>query len=145
MPPETDGCGANLSTRRNTSTATWTTRNSARREWQVDDGPMTRHDHSDRPALITTAPESLSEELGRRKRRYAIMAAIFIASFSTAALLHRDTAAALLLCGVAMTTLVLAVIGANVRSPRRRTASPVHVIDNHNQLLSAPVRRTPGQ
>jgi hypothetical protein len=47
------------------------------------------------------------------------MAAIFIASFTSAALLHRDTAVALVLCGVAMTTLVLAVIGANVRSPRR--------------------------
>lgn len=93
----------------------------------VDDGPMIGHGHSDRPALITTAPESLAAELGRRKRRYAIMAAIFIASFSSAALLHHDTPLALLLCGVAITMLVLAVIGANVRSPRRRSAGAVHV------------------
>jgi hypothetical protein len=71
------------------------------------------------------------------------MAAIFIASFSSAALLHRDTALALLLCGVAIVTLVLAVIGANVRSPRRRPASPVHVVDRHKHLRSAPARRPP--
>lgn len=109
----------------------------------VDDGPMMRHGHSDRPALITTAPESRSQELGRRQTRYAIMAAIFIGSFSSAALLHRDTALALLLCAVAITTLVVAVIGANVRSPRRRPASPVHVVNEGSQLRSAPARRPP--
>jgi hypothetical protein len=80
---------------------------------------MARFGHSDRPVSITTAPESPSEELGRRRRRYAAMAAIFIASFTAAALLHGDTAVALALCGIAMATLVVSVIGANVRSPRR--------------------------
>jgi hypothetical protein len=70
------------------------------------------------------------------------MAAIFIASFTAAALLHRDTAVALLLCGVSMTTLVLAVIGANVRSPRRH-AGPGHVVDEQRQLRSAPAKRPP--
>jgi hypothetical protein len=52
------------------------------------------------------------------------MAAVFVASFSAAAVLHRDTAVALVLCGVAIATLVLAVFGANVRSPRRGHARP---------------------
>jgi hypothetical protein len=73
------------------------------------------------------------------------MAAIFIASFTSAALLHRDTALALLLCGVAMTTLVLSVIGANVRSPRRRPAGPGQVANDHRELRSAPTRRPPGK
>jgi hypothetical protein len=104
---------------------------------------MMRHRHPDRPAVITTAPESFSDELGRRKTRYAIMAAIFIASFTSAALLHRGTALALLLCGVAIVTLVLAVFAANVRSPRRRPASPGHVGNEDRQLRSARVRRPP--
>jgi uncharacterized protein (DUF2062 family) len=104
---------------------------------------MMRHGHSDRPALITTAPESTAEELRRRKTRYAIMAGVFIASFSSAALLHSETAVALVLCGVAMTTLVLAVIGANVRSPRRRPASAVHGVNQRGRLRSDPARRPP--
>lgn len=103
-----------------------------------------RRAHSDRPASITTAPESPSDELGRRQRRYAVMAAIFIASFTSAAVLHSDTALALLLCGVAMATLVLAVIGANVRSPRRRPTGPVHVVNEHGQPRSVPAKRPPG-
>jgi hypothetical protein len=70
------------------------------------------------------------------------MAGIFIASFTAAALLHRDTALALVLCGVAMTTLVLSVIGANVRSPRRH-AAPGLVVNDHSQLHSAPAKRSP--
>jgi hypothetical protein len=73
------------------------------------------------------------------------MAAIFIASFTSAALLHRDTVLALLLCGVAMTTLVLSVIGANVRSPRRRPARPGHVVNEQRQLPSATAKRPPGR
>jgi hypothetical protein len=106
---------------------------------------MMRHRRSDRPASITTAPESPSEELGRRQRRYAMMAVIFIVSFTSAALLYRDTALALLLCGVAMTTLVLSVIGANVRSPRRRPAGPSHVVNEQRQLHSAQAKRPPGK
>ena len=101
-----------------------------------------RHVHPQRPASITTAPENPSEELRRRQRRYAVMAVIFVASFTAAALLYRDTALALLLCGVAMTTLVLAVIGANVRSPRRR-AGPGRVVNDHRQLRPAPPKRPP--
>jgi hypothetical protein len=71
------------------------------------------------------------------------MAAIFIACFTSAALLHRDTALALLLCGVAIATLVLAVIGANVRSPRRRRAATGRVVDERRQLRSPPAKRPP--
>ena len=94
---------------------------------------MTRRGPSDRPTVITTVPESPSEELGRRKTRYAIMAVVFVGCFSLAAVLHRETAVALALCGVATATLVLAVIGANVRSPRR-PARPVHVANDQKQL-----------
>jgi hypothetical protein len=69
------------------------------------------------------------------------MAAVFIGTFTAAALLHRFTAVALLLCGVAMTTLVWAVIGANVRSPRRRRAGAALVVGALKQLT--PARRPP--
>jgi hypothetical protein len=71
------------------------------------------------------------------------MAAIFVASFTAAAVLHSDTALALLLCGVAMATLVLAVIGANVRSPRRPARS--QLVNQHKQLPSSKVKRPPGE
>jgi hypothetical protein len=70
------------------------------------------------------------------------MAVIFVASFTAAALLHRYTAVALLLCGVAMVTLVLAVIGANVRSPRR--AGRGQLINEQKQLPSSK-KRPPGE
>ena len=100
---------------------------------------MRGHRDSDQPASITTAAESPSQELARRQRRYAVMAAIFIASFTAAALLHQDTALALLLCGVAMATLVLAVIGANLRRPLRRSGQS-HDGKEHRQLRSTPAR-----
>jgi hypothetical protein len=71
------------------------------------------------------------------------MAVIFVASFTVAALLHRDTALALLLCGVAMTTLVAAVIGANIRSPRRRPDSLARQGHQQPQLRSAPAEHPP--
>jgi hypothetical protein len=74
-----------------------------------------------------------------------VLAAVFIASFTAAALLHRFTAVALVLCGVATTTLVWAVIGANVRSPRRRRARLGLVVDEHKQLRSGPAKRPPGK
>lgn len=107
-----------------------------------DDRAMVRRMRSDRLPSITTAPESPAEELGRRQRRYAVMAAIFIASFTSAAVLHRDTVLAVLLCGVAMTTLLLSVILANVRSPRQ-SARPGHLIDERRQLRSSPGKRPP--
>ena len=82
---------------------------------------MQWHALSNRPAVITSVPESPGEELERRRRRYALSAAIFIGSFTAAGLLHRETVLALLLCGVSMVTLVAAVIGANIRKPRRRS------------------------
>jgi hypothetical protein len=97
--------------------------------------------HSHPPTSITTASESPAEELGRRQKRYAVMAAIFVATFTAAALLHRDTALALLLCGVAMATLVLSVIGANGRSPRR-AATLGRVVDRRGQLPSTPANRS---
>jgi uncharacterized protein (DUF2062 family) len=74
--------------------------------------------------VITSASESPGEELERRRRRYAFSAAIFIGSFTAAALLHRETVLALFLCGVAMVTLIVAVIGANIGMPRRRPDRP---------------------
>ena len=85
---------------------------------------MQRHARSNRPAVITSTPESPGEELQRRQRRYALSAAIFIGSFTAAGLLYRETVLALLLCGVSMVTLVTAVIGANIRTPRRRPDRP---------------------
>jgi dolichol kinase len=85
---------------------------------------MQRHARANRPALITSAPENPGEELERRRRRYALSAAIFIGSFTAAALLHRETVLALVLCVVAIVTLVAAVIGANTPKPRRRPDDP---------------------
>jgi hypothetical protein len=100
---------------------------------------------SDQPALITTAPESSEEEFDRRHKRYAIMAAIFVASFTAGALTYRDTVLALLLCGVAMITLVSAVIAANTRSRPRRPNSLARLIDSARQLPPAPTEhRTVG-
>jgi hypothetical protein len=82
---------------------------------------MQRPTRSNRPAVITSAAESPGEELERRRRRYALSAAIFIGTFTAAGLLHRQTVLALFLCGVSMVTLVTAVIGANIRKPRRRS------------------------
>ena len=63
---------------------------------------MQWHARSNRPAVITSVPESPGEELERRRRRYALSAAIFIGSFTAAGLLHRETVLALLLCGVSI-------------------------------------------
>lgn len=71
------------------------------------------------------------------------MAAIFIASFTAAALLHRDTAVALLLCAIAMTTLVAAVIGANIRAPRRQPHGRGRLAHKQPQLRSAPTKHPP--
>lgn len=81
---------------------------------------MQRHGRSNRSAVITSAAESPDDELKRRKKRYALSAAVFVGSFTAAGLLHRETVLALFLCGVSIVTLVTAVIGANVRTPRRR-------------------------
>jgi hypothetical protein len=95
---------------------------------------------SDRPALITTAPESSEQEFDRRHKRYAIMAAIFIASFTAGALIHRHTVLALLLCCVAMMTLVSAVVAANIRSRPRRPNGPGHLMDRERQLPPVPTQ-----
>lgn len=70
------------------------------------------------------------------------MAVIFIGSFTSAALLHRYTAVALLLCGVAIATLVVSVIGANVRSPRRWRGGVSHIADEPRPR-SVPAKRPP--
>jgi hypothetical protein len=99
---------------------------------------MLRHRGSDRPALITTAPESAAAEFDRREKRYAIMAAIFVASFTAGALLHRHTVLALLLCGVAIMTLVSAVVAANVRSRPRKANGLANIVRRERQLPPAP-------
>jgi Protein of unknown function (DUF3099) len=85
---------------------------------------MQRHARSSRPAVITSVPENPGEELERRRRRYALLAVIFIGSFTAAGVLYRETVLALLLCGVSIVTLIAAVVGANVRTPRRPPVDP---------------------
>ena len=87
-----------------------------------------RHVRSNRPALITAAPESPGDELDRRRKRYAIMAVIVISSFTASGLAYRHTALALLLCGIAMITLPAAVITANVRARPRRPHGRGHLL-----------------
>lgn len=84
--------------------------------------------------MITTAPESRDDELNRRRKRYAIMAVVFIGCFTAGALAHRDTVLALLLCGIAMVTLLAAVIAANVRSGPRRPDGLDHLVHGAPQL-----------
>jgi hypothetical protein len=62
----------------------------------------------------------------------ATMAVIFTACFSAGALAHRHAALALLLCGIAMFTLVTAVIAANGRS--RRHSGLDHPVCRPQQL-----------
>lgn len=95
--------------------------------------------------MITTALESPSQELHRRERRYAVMALIFTGSFAASALLHDHTALALLLCGVAITTLVAAVLLANLRSPRRPGAGPRHMVDDRGHQRSVGAEEPPSQ
>ena len=73
------------------------------------------------------------------------MAAVFVASFTAAALAHDHTVLALLLCGVAILTLVSAVIGANVRSPRQRPTGAGHLVHQDRQLPPAPGERPGGR
>ena len=85
---------------------------------------MGRDGRANRPAVITSAREGPGEELARRRRRYAWSAVIFVGTFAAAGLLHRETVLALVLCGISIVTLVTAVIGANIRRPRRRPDHP---------------------
>ena len=100
---------------------------------------MWRRDRSGRPALITTAPENPDAEFGRRRRRYAITAAVCLACFTAGGLVARDsTLAGLLLCAAAAVLLVAAVFGANTRSRPRRSARPRRP-DNGLRQLPAPL------
>ena len=101
-----------------------------------------RHVGSNRPALITDAPESPEEEFDRRRKSYAVMAGIFIACLTAGAHAQSDTLLALLLCGIAMVTLPAAVITANVRSrPRRLRGRPGHLLSGAQQLPRTPARQ----
>lgn len=100
-----------------------------------------RHVRANRPALITDAPESPDQEFDRRRKRYAIMAVIFIACFTAGALMHQDTVLALLLCGIAMVTLPVAVITANIPSRPRTPNAPGHLVRGAQHLPRTPARR----
>jgi Protein of unknown function (DUF3099) len=102
---------------------------------------MARHGRSNRPALITAAPESPDDELDRRRKRYAILAMVFVACFTAGAFAHRHTLLALLLCGIAMVALLAAVITANVRSRPRRPTGLGHLVCGAQQLPRPPVRQ----
>jgi hypothetical protein len=105
---------------------------------RCDNWCMLRRVGSNRPALITAAPESPDDELDRRRKRYAIMAVVFVACFTAGALAHRDTVLALLLCGIAIVTLLAAVITANVRSRPRRPNGLGHLVCGTQQLPQPP-------
>lgn len=106
----------------------------ARLALRCDTWRMLGHVRSPRPALITAASESPDDELARRRKRYAVMAVVCIASFTAGGLAHRDTVLALLLCGVAMITLPAAVVIANVRCRPRRPRGLDHFVDRPRQL-----------
>jgi hypothetical protein len=72
------------------------------------------------------------------------MAANSIASFRSAAVLHPETVFAALLCGVALTTLLLSVILADARSPWQSTR-PGHVVDERRHRRSSPGTQPPGK
>lgn len=95
--------------------------------------------------MITTAAESPDVEFARRRRRYAIMAVVFVGTFSAAGIVHRETVLAVLLCVIAMVTLLAAVIMANTRSRPRRADGSGYRRNGERELPSPPTeRRTPG-
>ena len=69
------------------------------------------------------------------------MAVIFIGCFTEGALEHRDRTLALLLCGIAMVTLLAAVITANVRTRPRRPNGLGHLVCGAQQLPRPPDRQ----
>jgi hypothetical protein len=84
-----------------------------------------RRHHLDRPALITTAPENNDDDYDRRRKRYAIMMGTRALCVLVAALTYRTSlwlALGLVLAGAIIPW--CAVIIANDRPPKRRTAPP---------------------
>jgi hypothetical protein len=102
-----------------------------------------RRTHHDRPALITTAPQSPDDEYDRRRKRYAIMMAIRAACVLAAALTYRYSIIVALLCLVGGAVIPwCAVILANDRPPKRRAQRLGQVENTERQLPAPPPDRT---
>jgi hypothetical protein len=102
-----------------------------------------RHVHLDRPALITTAPESPDAEYDRRRKRYAIMMAIRALCVIAAALTYRMSIIVALVCLVGGAIIPwCAVILANDGPPKKRARVLGRVANAERQLPAAPSDRT---
>jgi len=102
-----------------------------------------RRTHHDRPALITTAPESPDDEFDRRRKRYAIMMAIRAACVLAAALTYRFSIILALLCLAGGAVIPwCAVILANDRPPKRKVQRPGRIENPERQLPPPPPDRT---
>jgi hypothetical protein len=102
-----------------------------------------RHVHLDRPALITTAPESPDAEYDRRRKRYAIMMAIRALCVIAAALTYRMSIILALVCLVGGAIIPwCAVILANDGPPKKRAPVLGRVANSERQLPAAPSDRT---
>ena len=102
-----------------------------------------RHVHLDRPALITTAPESPDAEYDRRRKRYAIMMAIRALCVIAAALTYRMSLILALVCLIGGAIIPwCAVILANDGPPKKRAAVLGSVANSERQLPAAPSDRT---
>jgi hypothetical protein len=102
-----------------------------------------RHVHLDRPALITTAPESPDAEYDRRRKRYAIMMAIRALCVVAAALTCRMSLILALVCLIGGAIIPwCAVILANDGPPKKRAPVLGSVANSERQLPAAPSDRT---
>ena len=95
-----------------------------------------RRTHADQPALITSAPESGDDEYDRRRKRYAIMMSLRVVCVVAAALTYHVSvvlALAFVLGGAVLPW--CAVIIANDRPPRKRTAGTGHRLAGDERAL----------
>ena len=102
---------------------------------RCDHGGM-RRSHTEQPVVITTAPESGDDEFDRRRKRYAIMMALRAVCVLGAALTYRFSL--ILALAFVVGGLVLpwcAVIIANDRPPRKRTAELEHGMTSGERAL----------
>lgn len=98
-----------------------------------------RHVHLDRPALITTAPESPDAEFERRRKRYAIMMAIRAACVIAAGLVYRVSIVLAVVCLVGGAIIPwCAVVIANDGPPKKRAKALGRVANTERQLPAAP-------
>ncbi len=103
---------------------------------------MRRH-HADRATLITSAPESSTDEFDRRKKRYAIMMATrALCVIGAAATYHLSTALAVAFAVAGVILPWCAVIIANDGPPKKRRAAVVVPVATNERALPPPAKRT---